>query len=394
MNEIENYLSKVKNEIISLKGDITLIEEFRSSIIEELKDFKQEYPSIPEDELEKKFIASLEPPVEIARSLTGEIAKKRKSWLQQGFQRFFDYYNQKVISSFLGSIITYCLIWMIPGIIYLFGNFDLSKLVPVIFNNVPRVFYTAFNFLNGILLFKQISFTFYLIFDPFFEYRVLYTYPVVAVILYAFFILYQYRTTSSLLEIYLKTVISSFSFAATLFSVDILTVLARIQAVLPQFEPMIPRLFTGYAFLFGSLIFTGILIIFAMVIHDKLRSIPLRDDYFLLVNLVLDRKSAFFTALVIIIVSFSPLILTILDSPNVFNIYILAVILLLLVSFPVLVLIKTDLKYCIKVSACQVLILVPLWVSVSINFGIFISLVIFGALFYNLKIRETDETDR
>ena len=102
MNNIEAYLDQVKVEMIRLKGDLTFLEDFRTNIFEEWSDFKLEYSSIPESELELQFIANLDSPTEIAKSIIGKekiIEIGYDFWVIRKFNGFIAAYNRKIMSN-------------------------------------------------------------------------------------------------------------------------------------------------------------------------------------------------------------------------------------------------------------------------------------------------------
>ena len=288
MNNIEAYLDQVKVEMIRLKVDLSFLEDFRTNILEEWSDFKLEYSSTPESELELKFIANLDSPTEIAKSLTGKekiINLRYDFGIIRKFNGFIAAYKRRVMSNSLGTLMTYCLLWVIPAIMYFMSRlgYDVIRLIPysIPFREILNIFFKIFDSVIDLFLFKEVSFYLYSIFDINIFYWASYRYPLTLILCFLLFTGYLYRSTESLRRLCLIVVTSAFSFISSLF---IVTLIAGNYHYPLEHGSSTLGLLWGYSVLLGTLISMSLLLLILLVFYDTMKGRPIYNDYSIFVH--------------------------------------------------------------------------------------------------------------
>ena len=395
INNIEAYLDQVKVEMIRLKGDLTFLEDFRTNIFEEWSDFKLEYSSIPESELELQFISNLDFPTEIAKSLIGKqkiIEIGDDFWVIRKFNGFISAYNRKIMSNSLGALMTYFILWIIPAIMYFISSvgYDVIRLIPdsIPFREIPYIFLEIFDSVTELFLFKEVSFYLYTVFDLDMNFWASYRYPLTLVLCFLLFTGYLYRSIDSLRRLFLIIVTSSFSFISSLFFV---TLLVKDYHYPFEHGSITVSLLWGYSVLLSSLLSMSLLILILLVFYDIVKGKPIYNDYSILVRLLENQESPYLTALIATIIGISPKIIFALSSPNFMHIYQFVFILFLLACTPVYILRKTNLKFGIKVFLFQLMIIIPFWFFLPINFGMIVSTLLIGTIIYELSVNNLDD---
>lgn len=120
MKTISDYLKNVEHIILNSGGDRNIVEEYSSHLQAEFEDFKASLPSIPEDQnLEEIFVSNLEAPHVIAKSLIGP-TETFKTKLLDLAHKVWRWYDNKILSKFLGFPFTIMSLWFVPILILLF----------------------------------------------------------------------------------------------------------------------------------------------------------------------------------------------------------------------------------------------------------------------------------
>ncbi len=121
MRTISDYLKNVEHIILNSGGDRNIVEEYSSHLQAEFKDFKASSPTIPKDQdLEEIFVSNLEAPHVIAKSLIGP-TETFKTKLLDLAHRVWRWYDNKILSKFLGFPFTIMSLWLfVPILILLF----------------------------------------------------------------------------------------------------------------------------------------------------------------------------------------------------------------------------------------------------------------------------------
>ncbi|NHJ01890.1 MAG: hypothetical protein EAX86_07075 [Candidatus Heimdallarchaeota archaeon] len=392
MESIEAYLNQVKVEIIKLKGDLRLLEDLRTNLFEEWSDFKLEYSDIPEKELKLQFITNLESPEEIAKSLIG---KYKLIELKDGFtvvrklKKVFAAYNRKIMSTLLGVLMTYFALWTIPAIMYFVSKegYNVIRLIPddMPFRELPYIFLRIIDSVTDLFIFNEVSFFLYTVFNPLMNFWVFYRFPLTLVLCFLLFTGYLYRSIDSIKRLFLIILVSAFSF---IFSLFFITFLIKDYHNPYQYGSNTLSLLWGYSVLLGSLIIMSLFILILLVLYDTLKEYPVYNDYSVLVHLVKNQESPYFTALVTIILTISPRIIFIFHSPNFLWLYEIPISLFILISATVYILRKTNLMFSIKVLFFQMIILIPIWFFLPLNFGIIVSMILIGSIIYELRVND------
>jgi len=354
-----------------------------------------EYSSIPESELELQFIANLDSPTEIAKSIIGKqkiIEIGYGFWVIRKFNGFTSAYNRKIMSNSLGALMTYFILWIIPAIMYFISSvgYDVLRLIPysIPFREIPYIFLRIFDSITELFLFKEVSFYLYTVFDSDMNFWASYRYPLTLVLCFLLFTGYLYRSIDSLRRLFLIIVTSSFSFISSLFFV---TLLVKDYHYPFEHGSITVSLLWGYSVLLGSLISMSLLILIILVFYDTVKGKPIYNDYSILVRLVENQESPYLTALIATIIVISPKIIFALSSPNFLNNYQVVFSLFLLVCTSVYILRKVNLKFGIKVFLFQLLIFIPFGFFFPINFGMIASTLLIGTLIYELSVNNLDD---
>lgn len=120
MRTISDYLKNVEHIILNSGGDRNIVEEYSSHLQAEFKDFKASSPTIPKDQdLEEIFVSNLEAPHVIAKSLIGP-TETFKTKLLDLAHKVWRWYDNKILSKFLGFPFTIMSLWFVPILILLF----------------------------------------------------------------------------------------------------------------------------------------------------------------------------------------------------------------------------------------------------------------------------------
>ena len=124
MRTISDYLKNVEHIILNSGGDRNIVEEYSSHLQAEFEDFKASSPTIPKDQdLEEIFVSNLEAPHVIAKSLIGP-TETFKTKLLDLAHKVWRWYDNKILSKFLGFPFTIMSLWFVPILILLFVVFN------------------------------------------------------------------------------------------------------------------------------------------------------------------------------------------------------------------------------------------------------------------------------